>query len=149
MSLMPYARYLEKKTIQQSYNFYYCGIPQYSYSFCVQACASLEPSYQPPVTFVIVQKRHHTRLFANNHDDRNSTDKSGNILPGKVFWLLPSARLCACHYFKDIHVQESKAYVFNQDFKRLFRHKKRSSGSVHYPISLSSVVNRPIVERLV
>ncbi|KAH1246694.1 Protein argonaute PNH1 [Glycine max] len=49
-----------------------------------KACASLEPSYQPPVTFVIVQKRHHTRLFANNHDDRNSTDKSGNILPGTV-----------------------------------------------------------------
>ncbi|KAH1254294.1 Protein argonaute PNH1 [Glycine max] len=49
-----------------------------------KACASLEPSYQPPVTFVVVQKRHHTRLFANNHDDRNSTDKSGNILPGTV-----------------------------------------------------------------
>ncbi|KAK7328401.1 hypothetical protein VNO77_22506 [Canavalia gladiata] len=49
-----------------------------------KACASLEPSYQPPVTFVVVQKRHHTRLFANNHDDRNNTDKSGNILPGTV-----------------------------------------------------------------
>jgi eukaryotic translation initiation factor 2C len=36
------------------------------------------------VTFIVVQKRHHTRLFANNHRDRNSTDKSGNILPGKV-----------------------------------------------------------------
>ncbi|GKV05310.1 hypothetical protein SLEP1_g17339 [Rubroshorea leprosula] len=49
-----------------------------------KACASLEPNYQPPVTFVVVQKRHHTRLFANNHDDRNSVDKSGNILPGTV-----------------------------------------------------------------
>ncbi|KAL8135054.1 protein argonaute 1-like [Apium graveolens] len=49
-----------------------------------QACASLEPNYQPPVTFVVVQKRHHTRLFANNHRDRNSVDKSGNILPGTV-----------------------------------------------------------------
>ncbi|XP_004508550.1 protein argonaute PNH1-like [Cicer arietinum] len=49
-----------------------------------KACASLEPSYQPPVTFVVVQKRHHTRLFSNNHDDRSSTDKSGNILPGTV-----------------------------------------------------------------
>ncbi|GJN38745.1 hypothetical protein PR202_gb27814 [Eleusine coracana subsp. coracana] len=46
-----------------------------------KACASLEPNYQPPVTFVVVQKRHHTRLFANNHKDRSSTDKSGNILP--------------------------------------------------------------------
>ncbi|XP_043806724.1 protein argonaute PNH1 isoform X2 [Manihot esculenta] len=49
-----------------------------------KACASLEPSYQPPVTFVVVQKRHHTRLFTSNHNDRNSTDKSGNILPGTV-----------------------------------------------------------------
>ena len=50
----------------------------------LQACASLEPNYQPPVTFIVVQKRHHTRLFANNHRDRNSTDKSGNILPGMM-----------------------------------------------------------------
>ncbi|KAE8723979.1 Protein argonaute 1D [Hibiscus syriacus] len=49
-----------------------------------KACASLEPKYQPPVTFVVVQKRHHTRLFANNHHDRNAVDKSGNILPGTV-----------------------------------------------------------------
>jgi len=50
----------------------------------MQACASLEPNYQPLVTFIVVQKRHHTRLFANNHRDRNSTDKSGNILPGML-----------------------------------------------------------------
>uniref|UniRef100_A0ACD5YLK2 Uncharacterized protein n=2 Tax=Avena sativa TaxID=4498 RepID=A0ACD5YLK2_AVESA len=47
-------------------------------------CASLEPNYQPPVTFVVVQKRHHTRLFANNHNDQRSVDRSGNILPGTV-----------------------------------------------------------------
>ncbi|XP_057968786.1 protein argonaute PNH1-like isoform X2 [Malania oleifera] len=49
-----------------------------------KACASLEASYQPPVTFVVVQKRHHTRLFAVDHNDRSSMDKSGNILPGTV-----------------------------------------------------------------
>ncbi|KAK1384139.1 Argonaute 1 [Heracleum sosnowskyi] len=49
-----------------------------------KACASLEPQYQPPVTFVVVQKRHHTRLFANNHNDRHQVDRSGNILPGTV-----------------------------------------------------------------
>ncbi|XP_008812792.1 protein argonaute 1B-like [Phoenix dactylifera] len=49
-----------------------------------KACASLEPNYQPPVTFVVVQKRHHTRLFANNHHDHQSVDRSGNILPGTV-----------------------------------------------------------------
>lgn len=36
----------------------------------------------PRVTFVVVQKRHHTRLFPANHRDRSSTDRSGNILPG-------------------------------------------------------------------
>ncbi|KAI4374454.1 hypothetical protein MLD38_012447 [Melastoma candidum] len=49
-----------------------------------KACESLEPNYQPTVTFVVVQKRHHTRLFANNHADRNAVDRSGNILPGTV-----------------------------------------------------------------
>ncbi|GJM94278.1 hypothetical protein PR202_ga10909 [Eleusine coracana subsp. coracana] len=49
-----------------------------------KACASLEPNYQPPVTFVVVQKRHHTRLFANNHNDHRTVDRSGNILPGTV-----------------------------------------------------------------
>ncbi|CAN5974280.1 unnamed protein product [Sphagnum jensenii] len=49
-----------------------------------KACASLEPDYQPPVTFVVVQKRHHTRLFASNHNDNRTVDRSGNILPGTV-----------------------------------------------------------------
>ncbi|XP_023519443.1 protein argonaute 5 [Cucurbita pepo subsp. pepo] len=45
-----------------------------------KACASLEADYQPPVTFIVVQKRHHTRLFPTSRD----TDRSGNILPGTV-----------------------------------------------------------------
>ncbi|AQK79575.1 argonaute1a, partial [Zea mays] len=49
-----------------------------------KACASLESDYQPPVTFVVVQKRHHTRLFVNNHNDQRAADRSGNILPGTV-----------------------------------------------------------------
>lgn len=32
----------------------------------------------PPVTFIVVQKRHHTRFFPAD----NQTDKSGNIQPG-------------------------------------------------------------------
>ncbi|KAJ1385501.1 Ribonuclease H-like superfamily [Sesbania bispinosa] len=46
-----------------------------------KACASLEDEYLPPVTFVVVQKRHHTRLFPV---DRNQMDRSGNIMPGTV-----------------------------------------------------------------
>uniref|UniRef100_A0A803MLG3 Uncharacterized protein n=1 Tax=Chenopodium quinoa TaxID=63459 RepID=A0A803MLG3_CHEQI len=46
-----------------------------------QACESIEENYQPRVTFVVVQKRHHTRLFSV---DNKLTDRSGNILPGTV-----------------------------------------------------------------
>ncbi|KAG8074533.1 hypothetical protein GUJ93_ZPchr0006g42628 [Zizania palustris] len=49
-----------------------------------KACASLEANYQPQVTFIVVQKRHHTRLFPHNHNDQNSVDRSGNIMPGTV-----------------------------------------------------------------
>ncbi|XP_022853100.1 protein argonaute MEL1-like [Olea europaea var. sylvestris] len=49
-----------------------------------KACISIEENYLPPITFVVVQKRHHTRLFPANHGDRNATDRSGNILPGTV-----------------------------------------------------------------
>lgn len=49
-----------------------------------KACASLEEGYLPPVTFIVVQKRHHTRLFPEDHHARDQTDRSGNILPGTV-----------------------------------------------------------------
>ncbi|KAL8057742.1 hypothetical protein ABFX02_04G203700 [Erythranthe guttata] len=49
-----------------------------------KACASLQADYQPRITFVVVQKRHHTRLFPADHKSRSTTDKSGNILPGTV-----------------------------------------------------------------
>ncbi|XP_037413660.1 protein argonaute MEL1-like isoform X2 [Triticum dicoccoides] len=53
-----------------------------------KACASLEEGYMPPVTFVVVQKRHHTRLFPEVHGRCDMTDKSGNILPGTVVDLM-------------------------------------------------------------
>ena len=47
-----------------------------------QACAEMaDPEYTPPITFVSVQKRHQTRLFAN---DPRDADRSGNIKPGTV-----------------------------------------------------------------
>ncbi|KAM5584348.1 hypothetical protein ABKV19_003957 [Rosa sericea] len=49
-----------------------------------RACASLEEGYMPTVTFVVVQKRHHTRLFPADHSNRGQMDRSGNIQPGTV-----------------------------------------------------------------
>ncbi|CAA7399444.1 unnamed protein product [Spirodela intermedia] len=46
-----------------------------------KGCLSLQAEYLPPVTFVVVQKRHHTRFFPR---DRANTDRSGNVLPGTV-----------------------------------------------------------------
>ncbi|CAH1452868.1 unnamed protein product [Lactuca virosa] len=45
---------------------------------------SLEEGYMPPVTFIVVQKRHHTCFFPMKHGDKASTDRIGNILPGAV-----------------------------------------------------------------
>eukprot|EP00850_Spirogloea_muscicola_P007880 SM000041S15439 [mRNA] locus=s41:105499:111602:+ [translate_table: standard] len=49
-----------------------------------RACLTLRNNdgrpYNPRITFIIVQKRHHTRLFAT---DQN-TDRSGNVMPGTV-----------------------------------------------------------------
>lgn len=53
-----------------------------TYFLLLKACASLEEDYMPPVTFVVVQKRHHTRLFPANYSNRNEMDPSSNILPG-------------------------------------------------------------------
>ena len=35
-----------------------------------EACVKLEPSYQPGITFVVVQKRHHTRFALLLADSR-------------------------------------------------------------------------------
>ena len=46
-----------------------------------RAFKRLDSGYSPRVTFIIVQKRHHTRFFAMNRQD---SDRSGNPLPGTV-----------------------------------------------------------------
>ncbi|KAJ0980794.1 hypothetical protein J5N97_009049 [Dioscorea zingiberensis] len=47
----------------------------------VKACASVQDSYLPPVTFVVVQKRHHTHLFPEVHGKHKLTDGSGKYSP--------------------------------------------------------------------
>ncbi|KAF9193168.1 Eukaryotic translation initiation factor 2C [Haplosporangium sp. Z 11] len=45
------------------------------------ACSSLEKDYNPTITFVVVQKRHHARFFPIR---REEGDRVGNCLPGTV-----------------------------------------------------------------
>jgi len=45
------------------------------------ACLSLDPTYRPSLTFIVVQKRHHARFFPMNQGD---ADRTGNCMPGTV-----------------------------------------------------------------
>lgn len=49
----------------------------------MQACARIE-NYRPRITFVTVQKRHQTRLYASNDPESNDFKGSGNVRPGIV-----------------------------------------------------------------
>jgi len=46
-----------------------------------RACAMLDANYKPTITFVVVQKRHHTRFFPMRREDG---DRSGNVRAGTV-----------------------------------------------------------------
>ena len=45
-----------------------------------EACMTLEKDYRPRITFVVVQKRHHTRLFCE--DKRDASGRAQNVPPG-------------------------------------------------------------------
>jgi eukaryotic translation initiation factor 2C len=53
---------------------------QYELRAVREACVSLEVGYQPGITFIVVQKRHHTRLFCADRKDQ--IGRSGNIPAG-------------------------------------------------------------------
>ncbi|XP_026461963.1 protein argonaute-4 isoform X2 [Ctenocephalides felis] len=46
-----------------------------------RACQSLENNYQPPITMLVVQKRHHTRFFPF---DQDAVGRNKNVPPGTV-----------------------------------------------------------------
>ena len=47
-----------------------------------RACEQLEPTYQPKITFIVVQKRHHTRFFPKSKMDEVGRGK--NVPPGTM-----------------------------------------------------------------
>eukprot|EP00887_Chlorella_sp_A99_P007698 scaffold20.g7698.t1 len=67
------------------------------YSALREACKEMgDPAaeYAPPITFIVVQKRHHTRIFPLPTDQQNR-DRSGNCLPGTVV----DTAICHPHEF--------------------------------------------------
>eukprot|EP01024_Parvocaulis_polyphysoides_P012028 TRINITY_DN14276_c0_g2_i1.p1 TRINITY_DN14276_c0_g2~~TRINITY_DN14276_c0_g2_i1.p1 ORF type:complete len:437 (-),score=45.82 TRINITY_DN14276_c0_g2_i1:360-1670(-) len=88
--LLEYKR-LNKDTLPQSIFVYRDGVGDSmfeqvlatEYPCIKQACAEiskdLQIDYSPPITFIIVQKRHSTRFFPVNPND---ADRNGNVKPG-------------------------------------------------------------------
>lgn len=53
------------------------------------ACSKVQEDglYKPPITFIVVQKRHHTRFFPTrkeDSDDRNFNVKAGTIVDSVI-----------------------------------------------------------------
>lgn len=50
------------------------------------ACTSLNESYKPAITFIVVQKRHHTRFFPRKEDsdDRNCNVRAGTCVDTEI-----------------------------------------------------------------
>jgi hypothetical protein len=54
-----------------------------------KAMRSLEKNnsdYNPKITFIVVQKRHHTRFFPSNGE--------GNVMPGQFIYCFPFLNSC-------------------------------------------------------
>ena len=47
-----------------------------------KACTELQTDYQPKMTFIVVQKRHHTRFFPKT--DRDKVGRGNNVPPGTM-----------------------------------------------------------------
>ena len=55
---------------------------QYELTAIREACSELENDYKPGITFIVIQKRHHTRLFCS--EKKEQCGKSGNIPAGTI-----------------------------------------------------------------
>ena len=71
-----------------------------------RACSSLSQDYKPQVTFLVVQKRHHTRFFPTRDQDadgRNRNVPAGTIVDQEIthpteidFYLVSHASIQVC-----------------------------------------------------
>jgi eukaryotic translation initiation factor 2C len=61
---------------------FYVIVFEYEVNAMVHACTALNPEYTPIVTFLVVQKRHHTRFFPTRKEDEDG--KNHNVPPGTV-----------------------------------------------------------------
>lgn len=63
-----------------------------------EACISLEKEYQPGITYIVVQKRHHTRLFCADRNERVSRRHFADVIKiAKRVYIL--VLILFCHHF--------------------------------------------------
>lgn len=80
----------KNKTYPKKIVFYRDGVSEGQFSLVLRheinkirlACQKINPAYKPAITFIVVQKRHHTRLFPTNPKDQNG--RAMNVPPGTV-----------------------------------------------------------------
>jgi eukaryotic translation initiation factor 2C len=65
---------------------FFDGILGYELQCMRLACTRLRPDYSPKITFLIVQKRNHVRLFPGEckSNSKEDFDRNGNCLSGMV-----------------------------------------------------------------
>ena len=112
-----------------------------------RACTELEVGYQPKITFIVVQKRHHTRFFPKDRKDENGRGK--NVPPGTMvdctithptqfdFYLCSHAAIQGtsrpCHYhvlWDDSDFTANELQYFSYQLCHMFW---RCNRSVSYP----------------
>ena len=113
-----------------------------------RACKSLQrEDYEPGITFIVVQKRHHTRLFCSNEED--AVGRGANVPPGTTvdrdithptdhdFYLCSHAAIQGtsrpCHYYvlwDDNHLSADDLQTLSYQLCHVFF---RCNRSVSYP----------------
>merc|ERR1711971_675153 len=79
---------------------------QHEFTAIREACIKLEPDYKPGITFIVVQKRHHTRLFCA--DKKEQSGKSGNIPAGTPWTSGSLTRQSSTSIFAPIKVSRAR-----------------------------------------
>ncbi|KAB5595254.1 Argonaute-1 protein [Ceratobasidium theobromae] len=89
-----YQKMVEKKATvgPKRILFYRDGVSEGQFKYVIEnevpalkrACEACGLKPLPKITFVIVGKRHHTRMFPKNSKDTSQADKSGNCFAGTV-----------------------------------------------------------------
>lgn len=66
-----------------------------------EACISLEKEYQPGITYIVVQKRHHTRLFCADRNERVSPRQhvhAHSVSMTQRWYILKSVQRALCQH---------------------------------------------------